>query len=137
MRFLCIAIVLTLTACGPAAHRNVRTSQDPASSTRSATADPPSLSPARLKSEAAAAADVCAAFHNYYEFMTADPPGHNLGVQAMSTMSMESLGVSVGNPQFPTMQDDVYRLLEFAAAHPIQRIDDSTPGVAGLRRQCH
>jgi len=133
-----LAVLVALAGCGGSGHRAAagRSSGSSPSPVGATSSDAPSLSPAELQSQASAAAEVCAAWHDYYRYMTADPVAYNVATQSMLTMSGNSLGISDGNPQFPTMRADVEKLMAAAVANPLQPINSSTPGVAGLQRQC-
>jgi hypothetical protein len=137
-----LTVLIGLAGCGSRGHRTPAASSptpadgSTANSPIPASSEAPSLTPAELKNQASAASAVCAAWHDYYRYMTSDPVAYNLATQSMMTMSGNSLNVSAGNPQFPTMQDDVYKLLSAAAANPLQPINSDTPGVDGLQRQC-
>jgi hypothetical protein len=150
---LMLAVLVGLAGCGSSAHRTpaassptaaaASTASSPTAAAAStanspipASSEAPSLSPAELKDQASAAASVCAAWHDYYRYMTAQPAAINLAVQSMLTMSGNSLAVSAGNPQFPTLQDDVYQLMAASAANPLRPLNSDMPGVAGLQRQC-
>ncbi len=144
---LTLAALIGLAGCGSSGHdsaagRSASGSPTQSSATQASppasarTSDASSLSPAQLKSQAADAADVCAAWHDFYRYMTADPVAYHLASQSMLTMSVHSLGISEGNAQFPTLRDDVEELLEASAANPLEPINPDTPGVAGLQREC-